>query len=273
MRANMIPEITQAACTVFGAWGEATADGKLYHLRALDWMPDAPVNKYPSVILYESTEEGSHPFVNIGFLGLIGSLTAMSKHGISIGEKVFWVADPSQYPVQPELSYFGKPWPFVLRDTVQFANNIQEAQDMLTSTNRTMKIHLGLGSSVDKTFRGVNYAHNFIDFFDDKNYRHYGPEHPQLNGVFYYDKLMQPSSDVCMASIITAQHKQITPETMYRDIAGFHRTGDAQVIVMDPEGQQIWASWSQYGARIDAYERPPIHIDLNKFWTPSSFLA
>jgi len=94
MRSNMIPEITQAACTVFGAWGEATADGKLYHLRALDWMPDAPVNKYPTVILYEPTEEG-HPFVNIGFLGLIGSLTAMSKHGITIGEKVFWVADPS----------------------------------------------------------------------------------------------------------------------------------------------------------------------------------
>jgi len=53
-----------------------------------------------------------------------------------------------------------------------------------------MKIHLGLGSSVDKTFRGVNYANNFIDFYDDKNYTHYGPEHPQLNGVFYYDKLM-----------------------------------------------------------------------------------
>ncbi len=86
--------LTLLSCTVFGAWGEATADGKLYHLRALDWMPDAPVNKYPTVILYEPTEEG-HPFVNIGFLGLIGSLTAMSKHGITIGEKVFWVADPS----------------------------------------------------------------------------------------------------------------------------------------------------------------------------------
>lgn len=38
-RANMIPELTQAACTIIGAYGEATADGKLYHLRALDWEP------------------------------------------------------------------------------------------------------------------------------------------------------------------------------------------------------------------------------------------
>lgn len=53
----MIPEITQAACTILGAYGEATADGKLYHLRALDWMPRAYVNQYPSVIIYESSEE------------------------------------------------------------------------------------------------------------------------------------------------------------------------------------------------------------------------
>ena len=115
---------------------------------------------------------------------------------------------------------------------------------MLQSAHRTMKIHLGLGSSVDKTFRGVNYANNFIDFYDDKNYTHYGPEHPQLNGVFYYDKLMQPSGDVCMASVISAQHKKITPETMYRDVAGFHRTGDNNYVVMDPAAQEIWVGWS-----------------------------
>jgi len=35
---------------------------------------------------------------------------------------------------------------------------------------------------------------------------------------------------------------------------------------MDPEGQQIWASWSQYGAPINAYERSPMHIRLSDFW-------
>jgi len=43
-RVNMIPEITQAACSVIGAWGPATADNKLYHLRALDWDGDAPIS-------------------------------------------------------------------------------------------------------------------------------------------------------------------------------------------------------------------------------------
>lgn len=111
----MIPEITQAACSIIGAYGSATADGKLYHLRALDWEPTAPVNQYPMVTIYEPSEEGSHTFANIGYLGLIGSLTVMSKSGISVGEKVF-INRPGTYPVEPYLTYNGKPWMFVLRD-------------------------------------------------------------------------------------------------------------------------------------------------------------
>lgn len=76
---------------------------------------------------------------------------------------------------------------------------------------------------------------------------------------------------MCLGSILTEAHGKITPEVMYRDVAGYHSTGDAQVIVMDPEGQQIWASWSQYNAPINAYTRSPIHIRLSDFWgTPET---
>jgi len=39
-------------------------------------------------------------------------------------------------------------------------------------------------------------------------------------------------------------------------------TGDAQVVVMDPEDQQIWISYSEYNTLINAYERSPMHVDL-----------
>ena len=51
-----------------------------------------------------------------------------------------------------------------------------------------MMIHLGVGSAADNSFLGVNHAKNVIDFFDDKNYPFYADYHPQLNGVFFYDK-------------------------------------------------------------------------------------
>jgi hypothetical protein len=42
----------------------------------------------------------------------------MSSIGITVGEKVMIVRDPDTYPAPPEITYFGKPWTFVLRDTV-----------------------------------------------------------------------------------------------------------------------------------------------------------
>ncbi len=69
--------------------------------------------------MYEPTEEGSKTFANIGYLGLIGSLTAISKIGISVGEKVLWQDHAGDFgPIDPKISYFGQPWMFVLRDTV-----------------------------------------------------------------------------------------------------------------------------------------------------------
>ena len=59
---------------------------------------------------------------------------------------------------------------------------------MFKNTDRTMMIHLGVGSAADNSFLGVNHAKNVIDFFDDKNYPFYADYHPQLNGVFFYDK-------------------------------------------------------------------------------------
>jgi hypothetical protein len=99
-RINFFPEITKAACTIVGAWGSATEDGSIYHLRTLDWDGNAPMSKYPAIIIYESTEEESNTFANIGYLGMIGALTAISKeNGISMGMKVLVPYDPSAYPV------------------------------------------------------------------------------------------------------------------------------------------------------------------------------
>ena len=108
-RINLIPELTQAACTVLGAWGSSTADNALYHLRALDWDRNCPVSQYPGIVIYEPTEEGSNTFANIGYVGLIGVLTAMSKQGITAGEKV-WYDIIDSGAGHPNKRYSGEPW-------------------------------------------------------------------------------------------------------------------------------------------------------------------
>jgi hypothetical protein len=40
-----------------------------------------------------------------------------------------------------------------------------------------MRIHIGLGSANDNSFRGIQYAHNKVQVFDDVNYI-YDNSHP-----------------------------------------------------------------------------------------------
>ena len=80
---------------------------------------DAPIEDGPSIVIYHPSEPNSNTFANIGFLGLIGSLTSISKNGITGGEKVLMDESEEEfYPIRPTTTYDGKPWMFVLRDTV-----------------------------------------------------------------------------------------------------------------------------------------------------------
>ena len=135
---------------------------------------------------------------------------------------------------------------FVLRDTVQFSNNIVDVYNNLAGSKRTAMIHGGWGSAPDHTFRGMDYAANWLYLYDDKNYTAYNPKtHQQLNGVFFLDSHTQPSlNDTCLGSILSNHHGNITAETLYRDVVGYHRTGNNNFVVMDPVSQEIWTAWS-----------------------------
>lgn len=99
----------------------------MFTVRALDWDYDAPINRNPSIIVYHSTEEGSYPFANIGYVGLVGSLTAVGAQGVSVQEKVWLPKDKENIPT----TYKGKPWTFMLRDLAQFGTTLDSLVDNL----------------------------------------------------------------------------------------------------------------------------------------------
>lgn len=121
-------------------------------MRALDWDNNFPINKYPLTTVYLSTENGSLPYANIGYLGLIGMLTGLSKH-LSIGEKV-WITKAHSEPT----TRYGEPWTYVLRNVMQFGTDLESGLAIMKDASRTCTIHLGLASNVDHSFRMMNYA-------------------------------------------------------------------------------------------------------------------
>lgn len=46
------------------------------------------------------------------------------------------------------------------------------------NTSKTMRIHIGMSSLSDNSFRGWDYSLNVVDNFNDKNYTNYSSAHP-----------------------------------------------------------------------------------------------
>jgi hypothetical protein len=91
----------------------------------------------------------------------------------------------------------------MFRDILYDAKDIKSALDILSNTHRTCSIHIGLGSATDHSFRMLEYAQHTLNNYDDKNYTHYGANHPKTQGIAYFDKHVQPSGDTCVGQVLT----------------------------------------------------------------------
>ena len=64
---------------MFGAWGNATSNGKTIQLRALDWDFDGPYRKYAAIIVYHPSDpKFGNTWMNIGFAGWIGVISGIN---------------------------------------------------------------------------------------------------------------------------------------------------------------------------------------------------
>ena len=250
---NMIPEYTKAGCSILGAWGNATINGDLLHLRALDWDTNAPLNNYPIVVVYHSNEKGSQPFANVGWAGFVGSITGFSPV-VGVGEKV------RKQNTNENETRLGKPWNYAIRDVMQFATNIDEALQMLNETDRTCSIYLGIGSKVNNTFRLVEYSHKEFTVYDDHNFP-YTSKHGQFDHVVYMP--IHDDNSECFNDLIRENYGRIDSEWIMRVLAPLHKTGDTQLAVYNYRNMELLLQYSRGG--VYAYNRTPLRIDLAPF--------
>lgn len=262
-RLNMLPELTKAACTMFGAWGNATSatGGSLFQLRALDWDVNAPIKDMPAVVVYHPVEGDGHAFANIGWPGMIGSLTGYSSSSIGISEKV-WLTD------EDVTSRFGTPWTYVLRDVLQYANELDDALSMLANAHRTCAIHVGVGDSVTGQFRGIEYAYKALNIYDDNNQPTYA-DHPHFEGLVYWDKHKQPTHDPCLPALLQKYYGSINAENTIQNIAAEFETGNAQVAVYDFAKDLVYVANPRADGEsgpLDAYARQYVRFDMKQIF-------
>jgi hypothetical protein len=129
------------------------------------------------ITVYHPSEAGSIPFANIAWAGFLGSLTGYSSAKIGVSERL---GDGRA----KDMTRFGKPWTYALRDMLQFSKTLDDALNNLKNTDRTCSVYLGIGSSVNNTFRIVEYDEKNLNVYDDTNW-HFGDTHPQMPGMIW----------------------------------------------------------------------------------------
>lgn len=112
-------------CSGFALYGSATAGGKMYHGRVLDYLKGVGLEQSATVTIFQPDQ--GHAWVNVGYAGSVGSVTAMNAKHISIGEM----------GGRGEGNWDGKPMAQLMREVMEKAATLDEAVAILRRGPRT----------------------------------------------------------------------------------------------------------------------------------------
>lgn len=140
--ANYFPELFH--CSGFAVFGDATAGGRIFHGRVLDYMKGIGLEQNATVIVHQP--EQGHAWVNISYAGFIGSVTAMNAKHISVGEM----------GGHGEGQWDGKPMAQLIREVMEKAGTLDEAVAIMRRGPRTCEYYYVIADG--KTKRAVGIA-------------------------------------------------------------------------------------------------------------------
>ena len=132
---QLIPDMSELGCSLFAAWGSATADGHLYQLRNLDWNMSTGLQDYPVVAIYDPDDGHAHTVIGFaGALGVVGG--GMSENGIAQSEIMGYFNDPE--------TLAGIPFPFLLRDILYHDATLAQGLNRFQTVTRTNNYYYSL---------------------------------------------------------------------------------------------------------------------------------
>lgn len=158
--ANFFPELFH--CSGFAVYGNATVGGRLYHGRVLDYLRGVGLEQNAVVMVYKPDQ--GHAWVNIGYAGFIGSVTAMNEKKISIGEM----------GGRGEGNWDGKPMAQLVREVMEKASSLEEAIAIMKAGPRTCEYYYVIADGNTRRAVGIAATATTFETIDP------GQSHPRL---------------------------------------------------------------------------------------------
>ncbi|MBN1351270.1 hypothetical protein JXJ21_17765 [candidate division KSB1 bacterium] len=266
IRANLIGEASEFHCSLFGAWGKATAaDSHLYQLRCLDYETHANIQKYPVMVVY--VPEQGHAFANITWAGVVGCISGISQARLAISE----IGDDYD---APNDTFAGIPFMFLLRDVLQFDKSLDDAISRIQNAPRTTSLMYGVGDGEMGQLRGFQTSHTLCNVFDPDNLEPLTDAHKRIEDVVYWGMSWNvPRYDGPLHDKLVEYYGKINAENTINDIITSVGTGNLQTVVYDLTAMKIWianARADHESGPLEAYNRQFVEFDMNALFKKAS---
>lgn len=257
-RMLMLPDISEHGCSLFAAWGKATADGHLYQMRNLDWTMDAGVQQYPVVAVYEPSDGYVHTV--IGFAGMPGAAGGgMNEHGIAESEIMGHFGDPETLD--------GVPFPVLLRDVLYYDNTLAAGLARIEKATRTNQYHYALsgpqGDAESARLLFTSNAH-YWEFKGGEPVAQHpvvcpAPFHKPLENVVYW-KNHNGSGNGILHKAIKKRYGSIDPEKCIEIARAAGVKGTLLSIIYDTTAKRFWVAYAE--GLVPAHEQEYVAFDL-----------
>ena len=129
-RVHALPELAAVWCTNSAVFGRATKDGRLLHLRNLDWAIHSDVQRHTAIFVRHPAR--GRASVSLSYFGFIGALSGINEVGISVGQV-------GANSIDQTLR--GMPMPFLLRRVLEQAGDLPTAAALVQTAPRTAGFH------------------------------------------------------------------------------------------------------------------------------------
>lgn len=281
LRLNMMPELTKASCSFFGAWGKATAStGGSFQLRALDYVTDAQAfTDFPQLTVYHPSDGSGISHVSVAWPGVVGVLTGFSSERIGISEIGVSYGDDSfgqGTDDTPPQKVHGQPWMSVLKDVLNKATSREEAISSMTAANRTCNLIIGVGDGEENYVNGVQYSGYVLNTYADTDPLPTNDTwHAPIENVVYNGMDWDcPTYTEKLGDQLRKYWGSITDDRTVSDILPTVQTGDLHIAVYDLTNAKMSVSFCKRStASADeptyAYYRQFTRLDMNQiFNTP-----
>lgn len=249
-RAYMMPVLAPYSCSSIAAWGKATADGKLYMTRNLDWNLAICAHDFPCIQVF-IPDEGI-PSVNVSFAGYTGTNTGMNAKGFVHAEMGDSPGRDAPYDCD------GIHFTILLRDIMTRAGSLEEALALFKEAKHIKKYHYVFGDGAAKA--GIK-----IRAHTPKPFQYWSDNDPAdelapnvLEAVVYQDEgrgAYRPLKEAW---------GKIDAATL-QDIAKAIPIKGSNVldVVYNGTDLELWASYAK--GKTEAYQRPFVHFRLKDY--------